>query len=119
MVAKKNFDEINTGDVYAEQIAEATSTPAPPIIPHQKQGVPPTAEVVEMAREQGKTQGRAGCRAYRHNMAFTPENYEFIKCMARVRGQTVTAFVNDIVKKAIEDNAEIYQQALKFRDILK
>ncbi len=118
MGTKKNFDEIETGDIYAEQIAAATSTPAPPIIPPQKRDEPPTAEVVAMAREQGKTQGRAGCRAFRHNMAFTPENYEFIRCMARVRGQTITAFVNDIVKKAIEDNAEVYQQALKFRDSL-
>ena len=109
-------DEIKASDICTEQIANEAL--APPIIPPMKRGEPLTAEFVAMAREQGKTQGRAGCRAFRHNMAFTPENYEFIRCMARVRGQTITAFVNDIVKKAIEDNAEVYQQALKFRDSL-
>lgn len=115
---KKNFDEIPTGDIYADQIAEATATPAQPIIPRQRQGVPPTKEVVEMAREQGKTQGRAGCRAHRHNMAFTPEVYSFITTMSRVRGETITGFVNHLLEKAMEENAEIYQQALKFKDSL-
>lgn len=117
-MAKKNFDEIDIGNIYADQIAEATATPAAPLLPRQKQGEQPTAEFVETAQQQGRTQGRAGCKAHRHNMAFTPENYEFIRCMARVRGQTVTGFVNDIIAKAIEENAEVYQAALQFRDSL-
>ena len=87
-------------------------------IPRQKRDVPPSAEIVEQAREQSKTQGRKGCKAHRFNMAFTPKAYEFITCMARVRGETITSFVNNLIEKTIDDNEETYRQALKFRDSL-
>lgn len=117
-MAKKNFDEINTTNVFTEQIKEATAEPAKAPIPRQKRTAQPTEEIIEQAREQGRTQGRKGCRAHRFNMAFSPKAYEFITCMARVRGETITSFVNHLIEKCADDNAEIYQQALKFRDSL-
>jgi hypothetical protein len=51
-------------------------------------------------------------------MAFSPKAYDFITCMARVRGETITAFVNHLIEKCIDDNQEIYQKALEFRDSL-
>ena len=117
-MAKKNFNEINTTNVFAEQIQEAVSEPAPEPIPRQKRGSTPTEEIVEQAREQGRTQGRKGCKAHRFNMAFSPAAYDFITTLARVRGETITSFVNHLIEKCAEDNAEVYQQALKFRDSL-
>lgn len=90
--------------------------PAPVDIPRQKRGVMPSADIVEMARTQGRTQGRAGCKAHRINMAFTPEVYNFITTMAKVRGESVTAFVNGILEKAMKENSDIYQQAIKFKE---
>lgn len=70
-------------------------------------------------KEELKTSGRKGLKLDRINMAFTPSNHEYITTMARVRGQTLTQFVNDIIAKSKEDNAELYKQALAFRDRFK
>ncbi len=118
MANKKNFDEINTSNVFAEQIQEAIAEPAPEPIPRQHRDQAPTQEIIDQAREQGRTQGRKGCKMHRFNMSFSPKAYQFISCMARVRGETMTSFVNHLVEKCADDNAEIYQQALKFRDSL-
>ena len=117
-MAKKKFDELNTSNVFEETIETAAAETIPEPIPRQKKGELPTVEVQEQAREQGKTQGRKGCKAHRFNMAFSPKAYDFITCMARVRGETITAFVNHLIEKCIDDNQEIYQKALEFRDSL-
>ena len=114
---ENNFGEINTNNVLSQERQEA-SEPAPEPIPRQKRGSAPTEEIIEQAREQGKTQGRKGCKAHRFNMAFSPAAYDFITTMARVRGETITSFDNHLIEKCAEDNAEVYQQALKFRDSL-
>lgn len=117
-MAKKKFDDINTSNVFAETIETATAEPMPEPIPRQSRNEMPTKEVVEQAREQGRTQGRKGCKMHRFNMAFSPKAYDFITCMARVRGQTITSFVNELIEKTVDDNAEVYQKALEFRDSL-
>ena len=117
-MAKKKFDELNTSNVFEEQIEAAAAETIPEPIPRQKKGDLPTIEIQEKAREQGRTQGRKGCKAHRFNMAFSPKAYDFITTMARVRGETVTSFVNHLIEKTIDDNQYIYQQALKFRDSL-
>ena len=107
-------------DNHETEIAETTQ-PAPsamPSIPRQKKGVQPSADIIEMARKQGRTQGRAGCKAQRINMAFSPEVHDFIRTMAKVRGESVTAFVNSILLNAMEENKEVYEQALKFKNSL-
>lgn len=116
--AKKNFEEINTSNVFEEQIKAATAEKAPEPIPRQHRDQTPTQEIIDQAREQGRTQGRKGCKMHRFNMAFSPKAYQFLSCMARVRGETMTSFVNHLIEKCADDNAGIYQQALKFRDSL-
>ncbi len=107
-------------DNHETEITETNETtqPAPATIPQQKRGVQPSADIIEMARKQGRTQGRAGCKAQRINMAFSPEVHDFIRTMAKVRGESVTAFVNSILLKTMEDNKEVYEQALKFKNSL-
>ena len=117
MATKKDFSKIKTGSVYAA-IADATAEPAPQAIPRRKTGAAPTKEEIDLARAQGKTQGRAGVRALRINMAFSPDVHEYIRTMARVRGQTVTQFTEAVFRKSMEDNAEIYAQAQAFQDSL-
>lgn len=118
MAKKRNFDEINTSNVFESQIKAAVSETVKKPIPRQKRSEMPTEEIVKEAREQGRTQGRKGCKAHRFNMAFSPKAYDFITCMARVRGETITSFVNHLIEQCADDNAEVYQQALKFRDSL-
>ena len=77
----------------AELIESAALETIEEPIPRQKQGELPTEEIVQMAREQGKTQGRK-----------------------RVRGETITGFVNHLIEKCIDENQEVYQKALEFRN---
>lgn len=117
MAAKKDFSKMKTGGVY-EILEEATTDPAPQPIPRRKTGTPPTREEIDLARAQGKTQGRAGVKALRINMAFSPEVHDYIRTMARVRGQTVTQFTEAVFRKSMEDNAETYEQAKAFQETL-
>lgn len=109
---------INDSHENKTEATIGTAKPAPPAIPRQKRGAAPSSDIVEQAQRQGRTQGRAGCKAKRINMAFLPEVHEFIRTMAKVRGESVTAFVNSLLLKAMEDNKEVYEQALKFKNSL-
>lgn len=117
-MAKKDFNEIETGNIFADTITEATAELVEPPLERQKQGQLPTKAFVDEARRQGRTQGRAGCTSNRINMAFKPDVYQFIQAMSRARGETMTSFVNHIIEKSMEQYNEEYQQVLRFREIL-
>lgn len=73
-----------------------------------------TEEEIAEARAQGKTQGKKGVHARRFNMAFRPEIYDYITIMARVRGQTITQFTEDVFSLSMKENAKLYEEALSF-----
>lgn len=102
MAAKKNFEKINTSKVYGN-IEQATSEKG-------QQGTASPQEAAERAAEL-RTQGRKGCKAIRINMAFTPDNHEFIKVMAKISGKTMTEFTNLVVERYRNEHPEIYEQA--------
>lgn len=68
--------------------------------------------------EEGHTSGRKGVKLPRINVAFKPSVYEYISTMARVRGETMTDFINLVLEKHMDDNQEIYKKALEFRKSL-
>lgn len=109
MASKKDFAGMNTGRVYGA-IEQATSRKG-------QQGTASPQEAAERAA-QLKTQGRKGCMAIRINMAFTPENHEFIKVMATISGKTMTEFANLIVERYRNEHPEIYEQAKAIIDQL-
>ena len=109
MASKKDFAGMNTGRVYGA-IEQATSR-------RGQQGTASPQEAAERAA-QLKTQGRKGCKAIRINMAFTPENHEFIKVMATISGKTMTEFANLIVERYRNEHPEIYEQAKAIIDQL-
>lgn len=109
MASKKDFAGMNTGRVYGA-IEQATSRKG-------QQGSASPQEAAERAA-QLKTQGRKGCKAIRINMAFTPENHEFIKVMATISGKTMTEFANLIVERYRNEHPEIYEQAKAIIDQL-
>jgi len=109
MASKKDFAGMNTGRVYGA-IEQATSRKG-------QQGTASPQEAQERAA-QLKTQGRKGCKAIRINMAFTPENHEFIKVMATISGKTMTEFANLIVERYRNEHPEIYEQAKAIIDQL-
>ncbi len=65
-----------------------------------------------------ETAGKKGMKMPRVNLAFTPENHEYIQTMSRVRGETMTRFVNTIIEAHMKDHAEMYEQVKAFRNML-
>ena len=102
MANQKDFTGMNTGRVYGA-IEQATSNKG-------QQGTASPQEQAERAA-QLRTQGRNGCKAIRINMAFTPENHEFIKVMAKISGKTMTEFTNLVIERYRTEHPDIYEQA--------
>lgn len=71
-------------------------------------------EALEMMQEM-QTTGRKGVKLPRINLAFSPDNYLFIKTMSQVRGESLTAFVNHVLDLYREEHADIYEKAKEFR----
>ncbi len=117
-MAKKDFSNVKTGSVY-DAIAQATADPAPKAIPSRKRDEEPTAEEIQLAREQSRTRGRKGVKMLRVNMAFTPETHDYIRTMARASGLTITQFTELVFQKSREQNAALYEQAKSYRQNLK
>jgi enhancing lycopene biosynthesis protein 2 len=109
MAGKKDFAGINTGRVYSS-IEQATSEKG-------QQGTASPQEAAERAAEL-RTQGRKGCKAIRINMAFTPDNHEFIRVMAKITGKTMTEFANLVIERYRTEHPELYEQAKAIIDQL-
>ena len=108
-MAKKDFAGVNTGRVYGA-IETATAKKG-------QQGSASPQEQAERANEL-RTQGRKGCKAIRINMAFAPDNHEFIKVMAKASGHTMTEFTNMVIAAYRREHPEIMAQANAFLDTI-
>lgn len=113
---KKDFSSVDTNPVY-DAIAEATGTRA-----GGKKKYKPrktyTEEEATAAVESMQTSGKKGVKLPRINLAFTQSNYDFVKIMAQVRGQSLTEFINDMLTEARESHIDIYNKAIEFRNSL-
>ena len=49
-------------------------------------------------------QGVKGTKALRINMAFTDDVYRYITLMSKIKGVSMTKFVNDIIEKDMQKN---------------
>lgn len=115
MASKKDFTAVNAAPVYSN-IERATAEPAKKPIARRSRSQDPTAEEIQIAREQGKTQGRKGVKAIRINMAFSPDVHDYIKAMSRARGESITAFTEHVFRQSMEQNADLYEQVKEFVD---
>lgn len=116
----KDFSAMNTGrktnptagtaGKVQGAIAQATSAKG-------QQGIATKQEQTQRAA-QLKTQGRKGCKATRINMAFTPDNHEFIKIMASITGHSMTEFANLVIERYREEHPDIYEQAKAIKNSL-
>lgn len=76
---------------------------------------PPTSEEEKAQRKaEGKTRGRTGCYCDRINMAFTVDNYKFIKRFAKLRGQSMTDFVNHMIEDYRTQHIKEFEEFEKF-----
>ena len=122
MAAKKTTDFTgNAGkdNRVMDTIQEVTSEPAPAEIPRRSRNEAYTEEEIQTARAQGRTQGRKGVKAVRINMAFAPDVHQYIKVMARARGESVTEFTNYVFRQSMQQNADLYEQVKSFVDSFK
>ncbi len=69
------------------------------------------ADPEQKALDELKTQGKRGEKLDRINMAFTPENYDYIRTMSKLKGQTMTQFVNVLVAVERARNGAAYDAA--------
>ena len=116
---KKDFSAAATqaaGELYST-IADATAEPQETQQTHKERKTYTEQEAQEFKKTL-HTGGRKGVKLPRINMAFTADNYDFLQTMARVRGQTMTQFVNDIVSNQRELHAETYAKAIDFLNSL-
>lgn len=108
--AKSNmFESVNTGKVY-EDLQRAQKTTGK----HIEAGAEEKAERAASMR----TQGKKGCKAVRINMAFTPDNHDFIKTMARVTGKNMTEFTNIVIERYRTEHPELYEDAKRMLNAL-
>lgn len=120
---KKDFTQASTKRVYdaiTEATQEAPETPEvqeePKLKKRYKDRKEYTPEEAAAFAESFKTSGRKGLRLPRINVAFTPENYEYIRTMSRVRGENYTAFINWLIKTHKDENMDMYKKAHDFID---
>lgn len=88
-------------------IATATATKG-------QQGTATPQEQAQRAAEM-RTQGRKGCKLPRINVAFSPENHEFIRIMAGISGQTMTELINDIIADCRKRNLDKLESVKKYQ----
>lgn len=105
----KDFSSVKTNKIF-KSIEQSTSRKG-------QQGKASPQEAAERASKL-KTQGRKGCKAIRINMAFTPENHEYIKVMAKVTGKTMTEFANLAIERYRTEHPDLYDQAKSIIDQL-
>lgn len=77
------------------------------------QEVQHTQDVQDLHRDPvpAQTQGRKGAKLPRINMAFSPQNLEYLRVMAGLKGQSVTKYVNALVEQDMALNVEAYTAA--------
>lgn len=129
-MAKKDFSKINTNSVYST-IAEATARPegrpteetkgynmfdAQATQKAQEKQILDTKEIVNAVLDRVEEKGRERQKAKRINMAFTDENYNYINVMARIKGLTLTDFINEIITDSREKNGAVYEKAVALLD---
>lgn len=73
----------------------------------------PTVSEQEAAERKaaGKTRGAKGAKMDRINMAFTTENFEYIRIMSKIHGESMTAFNNRIIEEHRAEHPEQFEQA--------
>lgn len=121
----KDFSNLNTGRAMQQmqtaqgaQIAQEVQDKQEKPVTQEKQRKPRkryTPEEAQKILESGRNaKGLGGVKMPRMNMAFTPQNYDFIATLATARGQNYTEFVNHMVDLYREQYKDQYEQAKAF-----
>lgn len=125
-MTRKDFTQASTKRVY-DAITEATQeTPETPEAPEAQEEPKPkrkykdrkeyTPEEAAAFLDSFQSAGRKGLKLPRINLAFEPANYQYVKTMSRVRGESITTFINWLIKTHMDQNKDLYTEARQFID---
>ena len=78
----------------------------------------PEVQEAPKPQDELRTQGRAGMKLPRINLAFSPTNYDYVKVMAGIKGQNLTQYINSILDAERDRNSEAYEKAKAIIDSL-
>lgn len=88
-MAKKDFTNIKAGEIYKEQITEATQAPEP----KRKKGRPVSTKDLPHL-----------------NTFYTEENYRYMALMSAAANMSISGFVNKIIEEHREAHPDIYKK---------
>lgn len=106
---------ITTPDQDAAELADQTAAIAEEV----KAFLQDTEQRFEGLDESLHTQGRTGHKLQRINFAFSDANYDYIKVMAGLSGETMTALVNRILDAERRENIQYYIMAKNLQARMK
>lgn len=115
----KDFKGISAGKVKST-IAEATQE-APDTQEEPKKNRPRKTYTAQEAQEFSnslQTKGRKGVKLPRINLAFSQENYDYVRTMSKAAGMTYTEFIDKILRDHKEAHADTYQKIIDIRNSL-
>lgn len=114
-MSKKDFSNVNTGRVYTT-IAEATAEQETQ--PKRKDRKTYTEQEAAEFLHDMRTTGHKGVKLPRINVAFAPDVYEYISTMSRVRGESMTTFINTVLRSYMQEHMDVYEKAIEFKNSL-
>lgn len=103
----KLFNELE--QIHLEQQQRAGSKAHPVVSDAEK----------EKRKAEGKTRGAKGAKMDRINMTFYTDNFEYLRIMSKIKGQTMTAFCNDIIAEHREAHADLFEEARQIIERMK
>lgn len=120
---KMNFTENNTGRLFdmvtrdAPEVQETQETQEKQRKP-RKEWMEYTEEERRAFLDNRKTAGRKGAGLPRFNVGFSPQVYDYIRTVSRVRGESMTDFINIVLAEHMEAHRDLYEKAIEFRNSL-
>lgn len=107
----EELEESKEQDVQLVQDVQDNSNKPKKRKPRKRYSEEEAREILESGRN---ARGLGGVSMPRINMSFSPANHDFIYTMSRVRGQTITYFVNEMLDLYREKYKEQYEKARAF-----
>jgi thiaminase len=122
-MAKKNFKNINPAMAFISDTQNAQDTQ---IVQNgiNEQNTQNTQNIQDTQQAQSAysaysthiTQGKKGQKLPRINMAFSPENLEYLQIISRIEGKSITEYVNTLIRT---DRASRADEVAQAKSVLK
>lgn len=74
-----------------------------------------SASITEATAEAPEKPARTSAKDPRINLAVSRELFDYAKIMAGFKTQTLNAFIVDMIQRSYDENKELYEKVLEFR----